>query len=184
MAFVSTGSPGRLGDIHLDVIEAIVGPRRWDRTATAIESGAPIGVHRQRVPYPLTITVLISDVAPMVFAVAFKLWETNHAEKTRERVEALGASGEAVEFFDGARFWSAPAGRAVWVVGEITPIINPLEKGVWRATIGLGERADHQAQFTGVDVNMDPSLGDGLDGYVDNGTQSTSTVPASAGVPV
>jgi len=184
MDFVSTGSPGRIGDVHIDVIEAIAAPRRYDRTSTAIESGAPIGVHRQRVPFSLSVTVLISDVASMPFAVAFKVWENNHAEKTRQRLEALQASGEAVDFFDGARFWTAPAGRVVWVVDEISPLVQVLEKGVYRATISMGERAEHQAQFTGVDVEMDPSLGDGLDGVVDNGTQSTSAVPASAGVPV
>lgn len=181
--YATTGRPGRIGDVHLDVIEAIAAPRRYDRTSTAIESGAPIGVHRQRVPFTIAVTVLISDAPPIIGATVLGLWELKHAEKTRERIEALQASGEAVEFYDGARFWTAPAGQVVWIVDEITPTITR-EANAWRATILLGERDSHQAQFTGIDTNMDPALGDSLDGVVDKGTQSTEAVPASEGIPV
>ena len=178
----STGSPGRLGGVHLDVITAIRAPRNFLRTEVGVEGGIPATGHRQRVAYPLELDVVISDVEPIAGASLTPLWEADHARKTRQRLLDLWESGKVIEVFDGAELWRSPAGTRVWIIDAIddgklpedTPL--PGEAATWRATIRIGEFRGFSTSFTSADPNVDPSIADDVDGIVDTGTQSTTAV--------
>lgn len=181
MAFVSTGLPGRIGDVHIDVIVGYDAPQAWSRTTVALEDGTPVGLHRNRDPRLCSVEILISDVAPVAGAILFGGWELQHAQRTRERLEALAAAGTAVVFFDGREFVRPPSGRRAWIIDSIDPEIVPDEQTLtvqtYRATIILGELPRFSTDFTTFVPDVDPSVQDVTDGVVDNGQQSTEQVP-------
>jgi hypothetical protein len=182
--FASTGSPGRVGGVHLDVITAIRAPRAHLRTETAVEGGGPRSSHRQRAPWTIEIDIVISDAEPIAGASLTPLWERDHARKTRERLQDLELSGKVIDFFDGAQLWRTPNGSRVWVLDGIddtrAPEDSPLpgEPFTWRATLRLGEIDTFETAFTSLDTAVDASIQDDVDGIVDTGTQSTEAVPA------
>ena len=184
MALASTGSPGRIGGVHIDVITAIRAPRSFTRTTTAIETGAPVQAHRQREPYPLELDVLISDAEPIVGVGFTPLWEAQHAAKTRARLLDLLERGTIVEVFDGRDKWRTPTGTKVWVIDGVDdqrlPEDNPRpgQPSTWRATIRIGEVPLFSTSFTPLDPDIDESIQDIADGIVDTGQQSTERVPA------
>ena len=182
--FASTGVPGRIGDVHIDVIEEIRAPRRYDRTTVSLENGKPATAHRQRVPFQIVVRIVISDVEPVFAALAAGLWERDHANKTRRKLEAIAEDGAEVTFFDGEELWLTPTGSRRWTIDDIDSGKDASESNapglpkVWRASITLGEVARFGTSFTSVDAGIDPSIQDASDGVVDKGQQSTEAVPA------
>lgn len=182
MPLASTGSPGSIGGVHIDVITAIRAPRNFLRTEVAVERGQPVTAHRQRVSYPLELDVVISDCEPFAGASLTPLWEADHARKTRQRLLDLLEAGTVITVFDGAELWRTPAGSRVWIIDAIddgkmpedTP--QPGEASTWRATIRIAEFRGFSTSFASADPNVDPSIADDVDGIVDTGTQSTTQV--------
>lgn len=173
MFFTSAGKPGRIGTVHIDLIESISAPRSYRRTDAAIESGAPVTAHRQREPFSLSVSIVIGDAGPLI-----GLWELHHAQKTRDAIRDLQARSTPVAFFDGVEHWINPSGAAAWIIDEIDDSREPGSEGIWRATIRLGELAQFTPQFTALAAGVDPSLADAADGAVDKGFQSPAPVPA------
>lgn len=183
--YASTGSPGRIGEVHLDVIEEIRLVSTYDRTNTAIERGAPITNHRQRVPYQLQVTVLLSDVEPSFQAGTIGLWEPlpGHARIIRDKLRAIQEQGRLVTFFDGMEFWRTPSGKRVWIIDEISEgktveFNHGVSTQAWRGIITLGEVPRFGTVFTVVSPEVADVVQDSVDGIVDAGQQSTEAVPA------
>lgn len=182
--YASTGLPGRIGLVHLDIIEDIRAPRSFDRTNVALERGAPITNHRQRVPYQLTVTVLLSDCEPVFQAGSIGLWEPlpGHVKVIRDQLRLLQELGTEVTFFDGRELYRTPSGSRVWVIDEIdegksVELNGGIGPQAWRGVITLGEVSRFSTSFTTVPPAVDPGLTDSVDGIVDAGQQSTETVP-------
>lgn len=184
-AYASTGLPGRIGGIHIDVIENIQMPREWDRTNVALERGAPITNHRKRVPFKLTVTVVLSDVEPVFQAGSIGLWEPlpGHVNVIKQQLFRLQEAGTEVTFFDGKEIARSPGGSRIWVIdsiedGKTVEMNGGLYVQAWRGIIVLGEVARFSTSFTTVPQAADVSVVDSVDGIVDGGQQSTETVPA------
>lgn len=182
--YASTGLPGRIGAVHIDVIEEIRAPRSFDRTNTALERGAPITNHRQRVPYQITVTILLSDVEPVFGAGTIGLWEPlpGHVQIIRDQLRLLQELGSEVTFFDGRELWRTPNGSRVWVIDELdegktVELNGGLGPQAWRGVITLGEVSRFSTIFTTVPPAADPGITDSVDGVVDAGQQSTEAVP-------
>jgi hypothetical protein len=188
MVFASTGAAGRIGDVHIDAIVGLSGPKEWARTTTALEDGAPVGLHRRRNAQTLSVEILISDAPPTALADVVGAWEFQHAQRTKERLEQLANDGTEVSFFDGLNFWRPPSGRRSWIIDKIDERVAVEEQGItvrtYRATITLGEVPRFSSLFTAIDTQASESVADSVDGVVDSGQQSTTTVPdeAAAGV--
>ncbi len=189
LAYASTGSAGRIGSgptaVHLDVIEDIRAPRSFDRTNVALERGAPITNHRQRQPYQIMVTILLSDAEPIAGTGLLGLWEPGpgHVQIIRDQLRLLQELGTEVTFFDGREMYRSPSGSRTWVIDELdsgkSPELNGgLSVQACRLTITLGEVSRFSTSFTTVPPAADPSITDAVDGIVDSGQQSTETVPA------
>jgi len=174
----SLGSPGRIGDVQIDVITSISSPVRFDRTTTRLESGAPITRHRQRLAQQIVMEVLITDANPYALALPPLIWELFHSIRTRERLLRLQDTGEELDVFDGREFRRTPAGRTVWVIDEIDDTLEPGKDGTWAATITLGESERAETLFTSALPNVDPSLADAVGGVSEGGRQSATTADA------
>jgi hypothetical protein len=188
--YATTGFPARLGLTHLDVVEEITSTRSYDRTNTALERGAPVTAHRQRVPWVLTLRVLVSDTSPTalgggLIAASPKhgifvpyltpLWEIAHSVRTRDAVYKMQELGIPVPFFDGREFWRNNGGG--WVIDSIDDGKRAGEEGVWRASITLGELPRFSTLFTPFPPGVDSTLTDSVDGAVEAGSQSVEDIP-------
>jgi hypothetical protein len=184
-AYASTGLPGRIGVVHIDVIEDIRAPRDFDMTNTALERGAPIANHRQRVPYQIQVTVVLSDAEPIAGSGIVGLWEPapGHVDVILKQLYLLQELGTEVTFFDGKKLWRAPTGARVWVIsniedGKTVELNGGFTVQAWRGVITLKEVSRFSTSFTTVPSATDPGITDSVDGIVDAGQQSTETVPA------
>jgi hypothetical protein len=173
--FASTGIPGRLGLVHLDVIEAITSSRSYTRTDSALELGTPVTSHRQRIPWVISVSIVISDVSPIAGAILLGLWEFGHAKRTRDQLYEAQRLGIPLPFFDGREIWSNPSGG--WVIDNIDDGKKTGEDGVYRAVLTLGELPRFATLFTPFPPGVDDALTDSVDGAVDKGTQSLEDIP-------
>lgn len=181
----SAGKPGRITgppgvSIHLDVIRRVSRSSRYERTETAVEKGAPLTVHRRRVPEPLVVEIVVTDTQPFAGASLIGRWEPDHARKTLERLREAQASDEELRVWDGENYYRTPAGTKVWVLDEISgPELEGAERGVLRATLTFGESPRFATQFTPAFPDTSEALADVTGDEAERGRQSTTDVDAS-----
>ncbi len=84
--FASSGSPPRIGDVHVDTIITLSRARGFRRTTNTLESGVPLTIHRKRKAEGMTISIVASDKEPITAAVLTPLWEFSHAKKVEDRL--------------------------------------------------------------------------------------------------
>lgn len=173
--FASTGSPARLGLIHLDVVKELSTGSVYTRTTTALEFGAPINRHRQREAAQIVLDVTISDAEPGAGTFIVGLWELNHARKTRDRLLEMQDLGIEATFFDGREFRRTKSGSRVWVIDEISERTAAPNDGVWEARIVLGESRRAATLFT-TGLAAAASIADEVGGVAEGGLQSGSSV--------
>jgi hypothetical protein len=173
----STGSAGKIGDVHIDAILAVRQGDTYDETEVNVESGAPASAHRQRVREPLELDILVSDAEGASRALLVGLWELNHASQTKDRIRNLALLGSTVKVFDGRVLRRAGSGSSDWRVISWRDTTVPGETGVFRATVVFAEAGGFATSFTQVSQTLAESEQDAADGIVDSGQQSTETVP-------
>lgn len=166
-------------NVHVDVITRITRGSQYNRTETALERGAALTVHRQRVPQQVTLEVVASDVEPVVGALITGRWELDHASKTLDRLLEAQASDTELKVWTGEEFLRTQAGSQVWVLDNIEHSLEGAETQVLKATLTFGESPRFATQFTNALDNVDSDLADVLGSPAERGRQSTTETSAS-----
>lgn len=172
------GPPGL--SVHLDSILKVNRGPEWRRTETAVELGAPLTVHRMRVPEVVTMNIAISNVEPRAGALLLGLWELGHVEKTKLKLEQAQAAPTELMVWTGTSFLRTPAGIQVWVLDKVDYDDEPGFDGSLRATLTFGENPRFATMFTPALPAADPGLTDVVGGTAERGLQSTTTAGADA----
>ncbi len=166
------GAPGV--NIYIDCITAVRRDHEWARTEEPLETGESLTAHRRRVPEHPQIDILISDVEPHVGAQLLG-WEQDHAKKTRDRIMAAQAADSELYFWLGTEFLRTPAGSKVWVIDNVSELIEGPESGTFMSTISLGEQPRFSTVFTSALPNVSDELADVTGSPAERGRQSTTT---------
>jgi hypothetical protein len=170
------GAPGV--NIHLDCILSVKRDSKYKRTREPIERGASLTSHRKREPVEgVSIEILISDLEP-TFGSTLLGWETDHAKKTRDRIIAAQAAPEELYIWLGTEFLRTPAGSKVWVIDNISEMLDGPQAGTFKATLTVGENPRFSTVFTSALPDVDPALEDVTGSAADRGRQSTTTATA------
>ena len=160
--------------VHIDVIMKVSRGSEYRRTETALEQGAALTVHRQRVPETVKIDIVISDAEPVPGVFFTPLWEIDHANKTLARLIETQASATELKIWDGRKNLRTPAGTAVWVLDSFDHIIEGTETRVLRASLRFGEAPRFSTLFTPALPDTDSAISDAVGGTAERGRQSTS----------
>lgn len=173
------GPPGSGIDVHIDVIENVKRSHEWRRTETALERGAALTVHRQRVPETMQMSIAVSNMPPDALALITGRWERDHAAKTYARLLAAQEYDQELRVWLGESFARTPAGIQVWVLDNID---GPEEDGamtvaagVLRATLTFGESPRFATVFAANLPDVTDSLADVVGDNVERGRQSTTS---------
>jgi hypothetical protein len=166
------GAPGV--NIHIDCILSVKRGSKYKRTTEPVEKGASLTSHRKRELQEATIEILISDLEPTAGSTLLG-WEQDHAKKTRTAIARAQAATEELYIWLGTEFLRTPAGSKVWVIDDVSELLEGPQAGTFKATLTVGENPRFATVFTNASPDVDPELKDVTGTSAERGRQSTTT---------